>query len=397
MEPMVAPPPTRHTSAVAASLFAGVERSRSASTGSRTSAVASYSSYPSSTAMSSSTSVWYSARFSQTRRMMDPLVSRRPVSSSIRSKARLKVSASTPTPRPSSRRILGRPRASANGAARGSASACRAGRPAAGGAAPDCRSTSRSTAICHHRPPFEVQPTPLLQPLVAIARPSGDTALKGGGFKSSPGGRRLRVGGGDSGGSARREARVRTRRGSAVTRSWRPGGTHSGTAPNTPPPYEGQIFVARTEVFDSRTGGGPPAAGEIARPRRRGSVNALSSPGLVVLAALAVVEGYAQLDLVPTAASAPPRLRRHRRGGRRRPHPTRTSRAAPGDALVRRGIRHRRGARHRCGHDGRPAPGRPSPRVGRPVVRGHVPRGGDGRRGLRSTTPAVGPSTQAIV
>ena len=99
---------------------------------------------------------------------------------------------------------------------------------------------------------------------------------------------------------------MRTRRGSAVTRSWRPGGTHSGTAPNTPPPYEGQIFVARTEVFDSRTGGGPPAAGEIARPRRRGSVNALSSPGLVVLAALAVVEGYAQLDLVPTARWHPP-------------------------------------------------------------------------------------------
>lgn len=100
---------------------------------------------------------------------------------------------------------------------------------------------------------------------------------------------------------------MRTRHGSAVTRSWRPGGSYSGTAPNTPPPYEGQILAAQSGAFDSRTEGGPASADEIARPRRRhGRVGALSSPGLVVLAALAVVEGYAQLDLVPTGRWRPP-------------------------------------------------------------------------------------------
>lgn len=82
-----------------------------------------------------------------------------------------------------------------------------------------------------------------------------------------------------------------------------PGPRGSGT--NAGSYYEGRVLVAQPSTFEARTDGAPAASVAIAatrrsRPARRPSTS-LTSPGLLVLAALAVLEGYRQLQLIPSA------------------------------------------------------------------------------------------------
>ena len=70
--------------------------------------------------------------------------------------------------------------------------------------------------------------------------------------------------------------------------------------------YEGRILAAQSERFEPRTDGSlatlgagvPPAP---TRPTTPGGAPALASPGLTVLAATGIMEGYRQFHLIPSA------------------------------------------------------------------------------------------------
>ncbi len=94
-----------------------------------------------------------------------------------------------------------------------------------------------------------------------------------------------------------------TRRENSTTQSvdTLPGPRVSGT--NADSFYEGRLLVVQPSTFEARTAGtpeqrSPEPAPKWVDPLHRPTTS-LTSPGLLVLAALAVIEGYRQLQLIP--------------------------------------------------------------------------------------------------
>ena len=105
MASLLAPPPTRHSSRMAARRESTEVRSTPSRTVATAWRVRSISGRLSSWATATSTSAWKSAWFSHTRRMTEALVTWTPVVRSTRSNTRLKVRLLEPVSIPSSRRI----------------------------------------------------------------------------------------------------------------------------------------------------------------------------------------------------------------------------------------------------------------------------------------------------
>jgi len=91
---------------------------------------------------------------------------------------------------------------------------------------------------------------------------------------------------------------------SATTRA-AAGAAPPHTTANVGPPYEGRVLAVQPPQFAARIDG-PVATRDtdsvtVTRPGPPGGPPALASPGLIVLAAVAIMEGYRQLHLIPSA------------------------------------------------------------------------------------------------
>jgi hypothetical protein len=97
-----------------------------------------------------------------------------------------------------------------------------------------------------------------------------------------------------------------SRRETAAARRTDPVAGPGATTPNRDSLYEGRILAAQSERFEPRTDGSlatlgagvPPTP---TRPTTPGGAPALASPGLTVLAATGIMEGYRQFHLIPSA------------------------------------------------------------------------------------------------